>query len=258
MHIRTITIGLLFLGLLNTVAPAALAQTNPPAPDFVLMRVKAGQPRVHFVLRNWEKPGCPSLTPACQAKAYLIQGDIVVVTSPTHSQTSPGGPNFTQLGGNFALPQFNGLVTVDYITANTTHTGYLPASALEPAPHLTSPHDFIGHWVSGNGYRNITISVAGGQLFVSGYSDWSSPSGMPHCAEFDDDTLTLQNGEASVINESDDDSDGCTAKVVRAGRYLFIQDDGNCGGGTFGEVFFTGVYQQGKGEPPNGACAPAE
>lgn len=235
---RAVVVALLCLGLLFAPTHATLAQA---APDFVLMRIKAGQARVHFVLQNFEKPGCPSPIPACQAKAYLIPGDIVVMSSQSSTNIATLGYISLPTAKGFAFATYDSPANVIDGLPARQHWGLLPVSRLEPAPLLTKPHDFSGIWVIPYDTTRGSCSMAeacleiNGQLSFRGNAQWSYGDGANIGSA--NGRLTLKAGEALY------NGDPCQIRMARSGSELFVQDNGLCGGQ---HVTFTGVYRRMK------------
>ena len=130
--------------VLPTAATAGVFYNNPGAAGLEhpkaamtgawLVRVKPGEKASFY--DNVVKAGCPSLTPACRRRGYLLPGDVAVAAYAT---------------GPFTVVEFVGL-------KGAVSDGAIETRLLErietPKP---SPQDWIGHWQSGD-EQDITIS----------------------------------------------------------------------------------------------------
>ena len=90
-------------------------------PDLVIGRIKPDAGKTYFRKNGDRKNACPSAAPQCQGKAYLVPGDLVVLGAKK---------------GDF--------VCVDYDNGNGSRGGWLPSSALEPAPLDSDPAAWLG------------------------------------------------------------------------------------------------------------------
>src|SRR5271165_5749103 len=114
-------------GLVLAIAPAlARAEDNfcagaefSDSAVVAIGRVRTGASRVHFLSNGDKNPACPSTAAECQEKAYLVPGDLVMKGKRS---------------GDF--------VCVDYLTARTSRSGWLPAASLEPAKVSSNPADW--------------------------------------------------------------------------------------------------------------------
>jgi hypothetical protein len=226
--LRSLLCVLLFVAL----SQAGKASTTPQVADFSLEVIKPDQGRVHFYLAQWQKAGCPSQKLECQTKAYLVPGDIVVLNSDSNANT-------LTLDADIDAGIDNGFIGVTYRAPPANSFGYVPTAALRPAHLLGLPRDFAGNWVNGYVRSNLKITVDHGQLFVDGNASWQpiNPDAGPHTGEVSG-PLALNGDETRY------DDGVCQLLMKRAGIYLFVQDNGRCGGMN---VFFTGFYQRTKG-----------
>lgn len=190
--------------------------------------VTPSTPRTYFV-QGIEKAGCPSVSDACRARAYVVPGDIVVVTGTRDAYACAWLTN--QKG--------------------TTTENWLPITALKMLPAaVPSPVDWVGHWKTGE--QDITILRAGsGQLAVKGEATFGAhdPDRVKRGAVNDGEVegtaapqgnlLAFNQGEDNkTLLFSDADDSACRIRMQLAGPYLWAWEQG-CGG--MG-VSFDGVY----------------
>jgi len=163
----------------------------------------------------------------------LFPGDIVLVNSNAN-------PNTSDLQAGLDAGVTNGFVSVTYAAPKTTSLGYFPAAALKPAQLLRRPSDFVGKWT----YRtsSLKITLGNGSLDIDGFAYWAPPlpDAAPNTGQVNGE-LSLSGGQAEYDDDSPYTDFPCQLKMKRAGSYLFVQDNGHCGGSN---VYFTGVYER--------------
>jgi hypothetical protein len=193
-------------------------------PTLNVGRIKADAGKVNFRKNGDATNACPSTAPDCQEKAYLVPGDLVIA-------------GVTK--GDF--------VCVDYQTAKGSRGGWLPASAIEPAPAVTDPANWTGKWKRIE--ADISIENAGGGLKAEGSATFGSldpdrvKRGAVNLGEFAG-PLRVKGGEATFTDKDADPKDpdaSCRLRMVRAGEGLFVQDNLQCGGLN---VSFSGLYRR--------------
>jgi hypothetical protein len=187
-------------------------------------RIKADAGKVNFRKNGDAANACPSTAADCQEKAYLVPGDLVVL-------------GVTK--GDF--------VCVDYQTAKGSRGGWLPASAIEPAPAVTDPASWTGKWKRIE--ADISIENAGGGLKAEGNATFGAldpgrvKRGAVNLGEFSG-PLRVMGGEASFTDKDADPKEpdaSCRLRMVRVGEVLFVQDNMQCGGLN---VSFSGLYRR--------------
>jgi len=181
----------------------------------------------HFVKHADASNHCPSDSKECQAKAYLIRGDVVLTGTRE---------------GNY--------VCTGYVTARGDMLlEWLPAASLEAAPaDQQKPDDWTGKWrVFDNG---ITIAPQGDALAVDGDATWRMGDNV-HIGELHG-VVKPENGQIAFAMANDKtvpytqgSPDECAVKMIRRGPYLVVEDNYKCGGLN---VSFTGFYKQGVGK----------
>lgn len=186
-------------------------------------RVRAGAEKVHFLNNGAATNSCPSPTPDCQQKPYLVPGDLVVIGAKQ---------------GDY--------VCADYDGGKGDLGGWLPEAAIEPAPVETDPTAWVGDWKRVE--AEIKISKSGDGLNAEGDATFGAldPArvrrGGVNVGEFSG-PIKLANGSASVVDKGADpkDSFGCRLWLARAGANLFVRDNMQCGGFN---VSFSGLYRR--------------
>ena len=228
---------------------AAMAQAG-------LVRVKPGGKASFYA--NIVKAGCPSLTPACRRRGYLLPGDVAVAAYVT---------------GAFTVVEFVG-------AKGDISDGAIETRLLErietPKP---SPSDWIGHWQSGD-EQDIVITRTSDPSVLSfrgdatwgGHDKWRVEHGGVNLGDFAAyvkpvgtwggfvaglDVEIYGNHPAPAIGsqqglntdwtryfpaESGKDDDECRASFGLLGPYLLAYTPLNLCGGM--NVTFTGVYRR--------------
>ena len=189
------------------------------ADGLAIGRIKADAGSVHFRKNGDKKNACPSAAPACQDKAYLVPGDLVALGAKK---------------GEF--------VCVDYDIGKGDRAGWLPSSAIEPAPLAAEPKQWLGAWKRIE--ADITIEEGKDGLKAQGDATFGAldpdrvKRGAVNLGNFAG-PLTLKDGQATVVDG--DAVSGCNLRMARAGDFLFVRDNGNCGGFN---VSFSGLYRR--------------
>lgn len=206
-------------------------------PRVTRMVVAGAEPRVHFIHDRDAKsrPACPGLAEACKRKGFVVPGDDVLVGAVKDGIACVTyiAPNVRRVKGQFAET-----------------AGFLPASALAPAP--ASPpklEDWLGTW-SRNAEADIEIKAGkGGKLLIVGSATFGAldpvrvKNGAVNSGELDGEAVPKGNraffGEGYKGEVFPDDAAECQARLQLYGRYLLVEDSGGCGGMN---VRFFGVY----------------
>ncbi|RMB35591.1 hypothetical protein C8J47_1105 [Sphingomonas sp. PP-F2F-G114-C0414] len=183
-------------------------------------------PRVHFVQDTG--PGCPAAGAACQSRAYVTTGDIVLAGNTRNGYTCTG----------FQGPRGSGTI------------GWLPSAGLNMLPAAAQiPADWAGHWYAPE--QDIVIKAApGGMLSVKGdatwgMSAWRAEHGSVHVGTLNGisrpvgGVLSFTEGEGRTLPYTGGDEFSCKVRMIRRGPYLLVRDNDNCGGAN---VSFSGFY----------------
>ncbi len=188
-------------------------------------KIATDAPRVNFLRNGDEKIACPSVERDCRDKAFLVPGDLVVIGR--------------------RLDEF---ICSDYWTAKSGRSGWLPAIAVEPTPAPGDPTEWIGDWKRVE--AEIEIKNGGGGLEAEGHASYGAldpdrvKRGAVNLGDFSG-PLDLFGGQATFAdkdaNPNQPDDFGCRIRMARAESFLFVQDNGQCGGMN---VSFTGLYQR--------------
>jgi hypothetical protein len=194
-------------------------------PTLRIGQIAADAPRVDFVRNGDVNLRCPSVERGCRDKAFLVARDLVVIGR--------------------RLDEF---VCVDYWTAKSTRSGWLPAIALSPAKVSVNPADWSGDWKRVE--AEIKISTNAGKLQAEGHATYGALNpdrvkrGAVNLGEFSG-PVVLAEGQGTFADKDVDgnkpDSPGCRIRMARAEKSLFVQDNGQCGGMN---VSFTGLYRR--------------
>lgn len=200
-------------------------------PSLTLATV-TGPDRVHFIEASGTKnASCPDLSPACQAKAFLVAGDSVVV-----SRTR--GP----------------LSCVDYVGAKgVSRTGWVPIARLTAVPVIrVTPADWRGTWKAIE--STITIKdVPGSLLSIDGDATYGAldpdrvKRGAVNIGSIagkvtpDGDALAFTMGDTRTLPITAGAETDCKVWMRRLGPYLLVDDNNNCGGMN---VTFRGIYSR--------------
>ncbi|MCA1952802.1 MAG: hypothetical protein LDL22_07155 [Hyphomicrobiales bacterium] len=205
-----------------------------------LMAVGASGGRVHFVEEAGAgRQGCPSPSPQCQRKAFVVPGDRVLVGVPAGDYVCASyiSPDARRLKGQFA----------------ETH-GLLPLKALLPV-RPTEDDAWIGIWQRSS-EAEIKISRAAlGRLAVKGEATFGAldagrrARGAVNSGELEGEALPVGGGLAigwqyvDPIAPFPEGAPDCRARLRLFGYYLVVEDNMQCGGAN---VTFTGIYVRRK------------
>jgi hypothetical protein len=192
----------------------------------VVSKIVAGAPKAFYVKSAWEDASCPADTPACQRKAYLVPGDLVL----TGRRNGP----FTCVA--YQSPKDRKQVWTNGWVRSTSLTPVAPSGASRLA-------DWTGTWTHAGG--EITIRAGkNGRLTIEGEQVY------PAAQNVHTGTLSAEVAPAGDILAFADDGntpferakDGeCQVRMQRFGTLLVVEDNGGCGGVM---VTFTGFYRR--------------
>lgn len=227
---------MMLVALLGASSAPALAQSDGPCTGvggedmtaaIGAAQVAKGKAKLNFVQGSDDGAACPSAAAACQARAYLVPGDVVL--------TLPG--------------EHKGHVCASFAGRTGRETsGWLPANGLValPTPKIEDK-DWLGAWVRTE--ARITIKRGkDGKLAIEGAATYGAgdsrrvASGAVNTGEFSG--LARRMGEIVLVADGDVASfeaakDECAVRLRRAGPYLLVEDNRMCGGLN---VSFTGLY----------------
>jgi hypothetical protein len=172
---------------------------------------------VHFL---GGRDGCPSGTPRCVLKPYLVRGDVVLLGK--------------KVGAWQCALYLNEMIGTD---------GYLPMNAFQALPSApNSPLTaWAGHWVRDKD-ASIDIKLKGTKLSVDGVAIWQGmDAGDVRDGEIGGDVSPK--GDSLLIDQREEAKDTltCMAMLTLSGRDLIVQDNTQCGGVN---VTFTGTYKR--------------
>jgi hypothetical protein len=221
---------LLLAGLALSGATAARADQRlcagvglDEAPVPRLGRIKADAGKVFFLTNGSAQNSCPSAAPECLEKAYVVAGDLVVL-GLSH--------------GDY--------VCADYDGGKGDRGGWLPSAAIEPAPMQSDPAAWLGKWKRIE--AEIRIEKKSDGLKAEGDATFGAldPArvhrGGVNVGDFSG-ALVVKDGLATIADQDADpkDSFGCKVWLARSGIFLYVRDNGQCGGFN---VSFSGLYRR--------------
>lgn len=233
MRIRPALLIAAALAIIPTAVSAGCVLSDLVGGDARAAAIRPETPRTRFVQDDALAPGCPSEKPACQQKAFLVPGDVVLTGQVQGAYTCSG----------FAAGK--GALTI----------GWLPSAALAPLPEAEhAPSDWAGHWIAPE--QDLTIAPARGDtLSVKGDATWGDTperrrSGGVHIGEVAG-VMRPKDGVLAFAMGDDDktlpyeagDEFTCRIRMVRRGPYLVARDNKACGGAN---VSFSGLYRREK------------
>lgn len=155
---------------------------------------------------------CPE-SEGCQQKAYLIEGDEVLVN---------------KIEGGWACAWYQG--------KKRETVGWIELVSLAPAADpLPETSDWLGTWKAWASTLTIEQQEHGPGLHVTGDSTWGSGAST-HIGQIDG--TFKPKGRYAMTKDGDGKYD-CAVEYTRIGRFLIVDDNNNCGGMN---VSFDGVY----------------
>lgn len=161
---------------------------------------------------------CPGAGEKCREKAYLIPGDVVVVS---------------RRFGDYVCAWFQppkGAETV----------GWLPRAAVSPLETEATPplSRWVGAWKYGSQSLDIKRGAKPGALAVTGEAFWRGLGDNIHTGEVEFEATPQGNALTLAENE-----DLCSVTLRLVGDLLVVSDNLQCGGAN---VTFNGVYRRKK------------
>ena len=220
--------------LIIGVASAQAACVRPDTSDRSLRAATVddgGASRVYFVQGGDVAPGCPALTAVCRARAFVVPGDVVLLSSSD---------------GDYVCASFSN-------ARGGLTTGWLAAdSVTEQAPVKPSAQSWRGHWSAPE--QDIVIAVTpAGALAIKGDATWGGRDpervrrGGVNVGDFEatvkpsGDALAFTAGDRTLPFDQGEDTD-CRVRLTLRGPYLVAADNNQCGGNN---VTFSGIYRRG-------------
>ena len=184
------------------------------------------KPRAYFVKSAWEDASCPADTEACQGKAYLVLGDLVLTGRTLGPYTCVA----------YQSPRDKKQVWT---------SGWMPATALAPVAPMASPKpsDWIGTWIHTGGEITIERSK-NGKLTIEGEQVYPAAQNVHTgviSAEIKPSDMMLAFADDGSVAFDKAESDTCLVRMQRIGALLLVEDNGGCGGSM---VTFTGLYRR--------------
>jgi len=196
----------------------------------VVSRVVTTAPKAFYVKSAWEDAACPTDTPACRRKAYLVPGDLVLT----------GRRN-----GPFTCIAYQSPGARKSVWTN----GWMRSSSLAPVTPSPAPRlaDWVGTWQHAMG--EITIAAGKrGKLTIDGIQAYKAAQNV-HTGVLNaeavpaGDMLVFADDGSTPFDQARDAE--CQVRMQRIGGLLVVEDNGGCGGSM---VTFTGLYRRkGKG-----------
>ena len=171
-----------------------------------------------------QRESCPSLSPSCRQRSFLVEGDKVVVN---------------EIEGDFACANY-----VD--RKGTDIASWLPLSSLS---RVQVQPRWDGRWSTYDGRSVITIkTTGGGRMFVRGNATYDTGSSV-NTGEFEvegdagerDFAFGYDGGQQMGYEEANAGPRRCAARMVQLGPYIAVIDNDACGGQN---VRFTGLYSR--------------
>lgn len=204
----------------------SLSEAPPP----VLAEIGSGEGRVSFYRDGSDLKGCPAMTAACRAKAFVVPGDRVI-----QARTE------------------RGFACVDYIgRKGADRAGWLAADRVIPT--VVAPvaiGDWLGDWSREEASITIKAGKATGTLSVHGDATYGSldpdrvKRGAVNVGEIDGvrapdgPALSFAVGDKATLPVDKAEEGDCKVWLRRLGPYLLADDNLLCGGMN---VSFRGVY----------------
>jgi hypothetical protein len=180
-------------------------------------------PRANFVSDESNKAGCPSAAANCQKRAFVVQGNLVVMDRD-----------------DMKTP----FVCVSYVGARGRETdGWISSSSVQVQ---NAAPDWVGTWKRDTSSEIDIKRKSATVISLDGDATWGEGGGTnvgDISAELDPRKTaqgfgTAPDGERQTPYGKGD-KDFCAAMFKQMGPYLFVVDNQNCGGMN---VTFTGIY----------------
>jgi hypothetical protein len=205
-----------------------------PADALVVAKVAAREGGRAIFLRNGDAsaPACPADTAACRQKAYVVDGDLLIVGK--------------------SLRDF---VCATYISGKGFgHSGWLPKNAVATiAPqHSIAREKWIGRWRAPEQTITVRPGPTTDTLAISGEATYGARDpdrvkrGAVNIGEFEvtahipGDAFAFTPSDGKAVRY-DPKSDDCGMRLRLQGEYLIAMDNQKCGGLN---VTFSGVYRR--------------
>ena len=197
-------------------------------PVIALGHIASGSARVHF-LKNPTMPGCPSATPACTERAYVVPGDRVFVSIRRDA---------------FVCATFVNAKGDDY-------SGWVPADAVAyDKQESVTPSGWVGKWSRHEADIRVKPTKGGG-LEIEGDATFGAHDparvqrGAVNSGEISaevtpaGDRLSFAESENGTLPVDQGGEFSCRVWMRRVGPWLLVYDNKNCGGF---RVTFRGIY----------------
>jgi hypothetical protein len=197
-----------------------------------VVKITADKPRAYFIKSTYDDAACPADAAACQQKAYLIPGDLVL------------------LGKAFSDPSKGPYTCVAYEKASDRKVrwtnGWMPSASLakvQPSP-APQPADWLGKWSHAAGDITITAGKNGvvsisGEGFYQGAQNVQTGE-LDAVAKPENGLLQFADDGTMPFDKAKDNAE-CLVRMQRVADLLVVEDNGGCGGVS---VSFTGFYRR--------------
>ncbi len=160
---------------------------------------------------------------SCKTKAYLLDGDEVVVSHRFIGYISDQNMDFSCVW-------FSG----EYGTT----VAWLESSVLEPMQSVTWPEDWLGHWQYNDNDIYLNKSHFSDDLILEALAIWKNANNSIHFGELFKRLPAAENGKLLYEDEYD-----CRLELSLLGDYLLASDNKQCGGAN---VSFDGIYKKNR------------
>lgn len=205
-----------------------------PADGLVVAKVVARDGGRATFLRNGDAsaPACPADTAACRQKAYVVDGDLLIVGK-----------------------RLRDFVCATYVSSKGFgHSGWLPGTAVATIPPQApvAREKWIGRWQAPEQTIAIKPGPTADTLALAGEATYGARDpervkrGAVNVGEFevtaripgDAFAFTPSDGKAAPYDPRSDD---CGVRLRLQGDYLIAMDNQKCGGMN---VTFSGIYRK--------------
>lgn len=226
----------------------------------------------NWLMKKWVRGACVLLLAqpgwahaeepaACSGALFETQADIAaaVVTAPGKTyffEDALNCPDYAKAcrmrhymakGNHILVAQQDGLRVCAWFSDHQySRSGWIDAKRVEREPTVpVFPHDFVGHWRSGDNQIEIN-QLADGGLYVSGDAYWPGKHIFPE----HEGHIGLEEGVGGVpatlhgnvlVWKDQDDEFECAGQMRLINGVLIVNDNGQCGGFN---VSFTDIYHR--------------
>jgi hypothetical protein len=192
-------------------------------------KITTAKPRVYFVKSGSDDATCPADSDACQEKAYLVPGDLVLI-----------GKAFSGKANTYSCAVYESAAAKKVRWTS----GWLPAASLTPVTPAPAParSDWTGDWVQASGHITIA-NGANDAVTIQGEAFYDAAQNV-QTGEIDATAQPahglLQFADDGSIAFGDPKAE-CLVRMQRVSALLVAEDNNSCGGVL---VTFTGFYRK--------------